>query len=127
MTHAWGGAIAASRDWYSSVGMDKATGMAWAGAYVGDGVATTNLAGRTLRDLIRGEQSELTGLPWVNHRSKSWEPEPFRWLGVNASLKAMASADGYEARRAVRQDALRWSRRSSAPEPGARPPPQGTL
>ena len=34
--------------------------MAWAGAYVGDGVATTNLAGRTLRDLILGEQSELT-------------------------------------------------------------------
>ncbi len=98
VTHTWGGAVAASRDWYSSVGMDRETGMAWAGAYVGDGVATTNLAGRTLRDLIRGEQSELTGLPWVNHRSKSWEPEPFRWLGVNASLKAMASADGYEAR-----------------------------
>ena len=51
-----------------------------------------------LRDLILGEQSDLTGLPWVNHRSKAWEPEPFRWLGVNASLKAMASADDYEAR-----------------------------
>jgi hypothetical protein len=80
------------------VGLDKGTGMAWAGAYVGDGVASTNLAGRTLRDLILREQSALTGLPWVNHRSKSWEPEPFRWLGVNASLKAMASADDYEAR-----------------------------
>jgi hypothetical protein len=34
----------------------------------------------------------------VNHRSKWWEPEPFRWLGVNASLKAMASADDHEAR-----------------------------
>jgi len=98
VTHAWGGAIAASRDWNSSVGLDKETGLAWAGAYVGDGVATTNLAGRTLRDLILGRQSDLTGLPWVNHRSKSWEPEPFRWLGVNASLKAMASADDYEAR-----------------------------
>ena len=63
--------------------------MAWAGAYVGDGVSTTNLAGRTLRDLILGQESELTGLPWVNHRSKLWEPEPLRWLGVNAALKAM--------------------------------------
>jgi len=80
------------------VGLDKGTGLAWAGAYVGDGVATTNLAGRTLRDLILGEQSDLTGLPWVNHRSKAWEPEPFRWLGLNASLKAMAGADDYEAR-----------------------------
>ena len=65
---------------------------------VGDGVATTNLAGRTLSDLIRGEDTELTRLPWVNHKSKLWEPEPFRWLGVNASLKAMASADEAEAR-----------------------------
>jgi glycine/D-amino acid oxidase-like deaminating enzyme len=98
VTHRWGGAIAASRDWYSSVGLDVSTGIAWAGAYVGDGVATTNLAGRTLRDLIRGEDTELTRLPWVNHRSKLWEPEPFRWLGVNAALTAMSSADAVEAR-----------------------------
>ena len=98
VTHRWGGAVAAPRDWYSSVGLNRSTGIAWAGAYVGDGVATTNLAGRTLRDLILSAESELTGLPWVNHISKPWEPEPFRWLGVNASLKAMASADAYEAR-----------------------------
>jgi glycine/D-amino acid oxidase-like deaminating enzyme len=98
VTHRWGGAIAASRDWCSSVGLDRATGLAWAGAYVGDGVATTNLAGRTLSDLIRGEATELTGLPWVGHRSKRWEPEPLRWVGVNAALTAMASADEREAR-----------------------------
>jgi len=98
VTHRWGGAIAAARDWYTSVGLDRATGMAWAGAYVGDGVSTTNLAGRTLRDLILGERTELTGLPWVGHRSKPWEPEPLRWLGVNAALLAMSSADDAEAR-----------------------------
>ena len=54
VTHSWGGAVAAARDWYTSVGLDRATGMAWAGAYVGDGVSTTNLAARTLRDLILG-------------------------------------------------------------------------
>jgi len=97
VTHRWGGAIAASRDWYSSVGLDRAEGLAWAGAYVGDGVATTNLAGRTLRDLILGEVTQLTALPWVGHRSKLWEPEPLRWLGVNAALAAMGSADDREA------------------------------
>ena len=61
-------------------------------------MATTNLAGRTLCDLIRGEDTELTRLPWVNHRSMLWEPEPFRWLGVNAALTAMSSADDAEAR-----------------------------
>ncbi len=60
VSHRWGGAIAASRDWYSSVGLERATGNAWAGAYVGDGVSTTNLAGRTLCDLIRGEDTPLT-------------------------------------------------------------------
>ena len=71
---------------------------AWPGParYVGDGVSTTNLAGRTLRDLILGQQTELTGLPWVNHRSKQWEPEPLRWVGVNAALAAMGSADDAE-------------------------------
>ena len=98
VTHHWGGAIAAARDWYTSVGLDRAGGMAWAGAYVGDGVSTTNLAGRTLRDLILGQTTELTALPWVDHRSKQWEPEPLRWVGVNAALSAMGSADGAELR-----------------------------
>jgi glycine/D-amino acid oxidase-like deaminating enzyme len=96
VTHRWGGAIAAARDWYSSVGYERASGTAWAGAYVGDGVSTTNLAGRTLCDLIRGDDTPLTRLPWVNHRSPAWEPEPFRWLGVNLALRMMDSADKIE-------------------------------
>lgn len=51
-THAWGGPLGVPRDWCASVGLDRATGLAWAGGYVGDGVSTTNLAGRTLTDLI---------------------------------------------------------------------------
>ena len=96
ISHCWGGAIAASRDWYSSVGINRATGMAWAGAYVGDGVSTTNLAGRTLRDLIAGDETALTKLPLVNHKSPLWEPEPFRWIGVNLALRMMSSADKVE-------------------------------
>ena len=72
------------------------TGLAWAGGYVGDGVSTTNLAGRTLADLILSRDTELTALPWVNHRSPNWEPEPLRWLGVNAGLWAMSGADPEE-------------------------------
>ena len=57
---------------------------------------TTNLAGRTLRDLVLGRDTELTRLPWVGHRSRRWEPEPLRWLGVNAGLRAMTFADAEE-------------------------------
>jgi glycine/D-amino acid oxidase-like deaminating enzyme len=98
ITHTWGGPLGVPRDWFASVGLDRATGLAWAGGYVGDGVATTNLAGRTLADLITDRQSNLTSLPWVNRRSRRWEPEPLRWLGANATLRAMTAADAAEAR-----------------------------
>jgi glycine/D-amino acid oxidase-like deaminating enzyme len=96
VTHCWGGPIGIPRDWCASVGLDAATGLAWAGGYVGDGVSTTNLAGRTLADLITGADTELVRLPWVGHRSPNWEPEPLRWLGLNAGLQVMSLADRQE-------------------------------
>jgi len=98
VTHCWGGPLGVPRDWCASVGLDQATGLAWAGGYVGDGVSTTNLSGRTLADLITGRDSELAALPWVGHRSPPWEPEPLRWLGLNAGLRVMSVADREEAR-----------------------------
>jgi glycine/D-amino acid oxidase-like deaminating enzyme len=99
VTHAWGGPLGISRDWFSSVGLDRTTRLAWAGGYVGDGLSTTNLAGRTLRDLLLGESTGLTALPWVNHRSRRWEPEPLRYLGINAGLRLAGSADRAEDRK----------------------------
>jgi glycine/D-amino acid oxidase-like deaminating enzyme len=95
-THAWGGPLGVPRDWCASVGLDRSAGFAWAGGYVGDGVSTTNLAGRTLTDLILRRDTHLSRLPWVGHRSPRWEPEPLRWLGINAGLRAMTVADGEE-------------------------------
>ena len=99
ITHTWGGPLGVPRDWFSSVGLDRSTGVGWAGGYVGDGVSTTNLAGRTLADLVLERDSDLVRLPWVNHRSPAWEPEPLRWLGVNAGLASMKLADRTEAHR----------------------------
>lgn len=98
VTHSWGGALGIPRDWCASVGLDRVTGIAWGGGYVGDGVGTSHLAGRTLADLITGRDTELTTLPWVGHLSPDWEPEPLRWLGVNVGLRVMGSADDVEAR-----------------------------
>ncbi len=96
--HAWGGTLGVARDWNPSVGADPDTGMAWAGGYVGDGVSTANLAGRTLRDLLTGEDTELTRLPWVGHRSPPWEPEPLRWAAVHAVYALYRRADTAEER-----------------------------
>lgn len=102
ITHRWGGPLGVSRDWMASVGFDEASGLGWAGGYVGDGVATTNLAGRTLAALVTGDRSDtstaLTDLPWVQHRSPRWEPEPFRWIGINAGRAVAGLADNYEDR-----------------------------
>ncbi|MBJ7608267.1 MAG: FAD-dependent oxidoreductase [Candidatus Dormibacteraeota bacterium] len=98
VTHRWGGPIGVARDWFPSVGIDRARGVAWAGGYVGDGVTASNLAGRTLADLILERDTGLTRLPWVQHRSRRWEPEPLRWLGVNLGVLAMRSADVVERR-----------------------------
>lgn len=97
VTHRWGGPLGVPRDWHASARFDTKTRVASAGGYVGDGLSTTNLAGRTLADLITGTESELTLLPWVNHASPRWEPEPFRFLGANAGLVAMTIADAEEA------------------------------
>jgi glycine/D-amino acid oxidase-like deaminating enzyme len=96
VTHRWGGPLGIARDWFPSVGFDEATGVGWAGGYVGDGVSTTNLAGRTLCDLILRRDSDLCTLPWVGHKSRRWEPEPLRFMGINAGLRLAQSADRAE-------------------------------
>jgi glycine/D-amino acid oxidase-like deaminating enzyme len=95
-THSWGGPLGIARDWTASVGLDPGTRVGWAGGYVGDGVGTTNLAGRTLADLVLAKDTALTGLPWVGHRSPRWEPEPLRWLGLHATARAVGVADAEE-------------------------------
>jgi hypothetical protein len=80
------------------VDADPSTGLAWAGGYVGEGVATANLAGRTLRDLILGERSELTALPWVGRQPRRWEPEPIRWGTIHAVYSLYRRADRSERR-----------------------------
>lgn len=93
VTHRWGGPLGVPRDWHATASYDPAKRVAWAGGYVGDGLSTTNLAGRTLADLMTGADTELTRLPWVNHESPSWEPEPLRFAGANAGLLATQFAD----------------------------------
>ena len=90
----------------------RGTGLAWAGGYVGDGVSTTNLAGRTLADLITGRDTELTALPWVGHRSRA--------LGARAAALARrqrrAAGDdvGRPRRAAPRPAVARWPRAVNA-------------
>ena len=95
---AWCGVLGVPRDWCATVGHDPTTGLGWAGGYVGVGVSTSNLSGRTLADLVLGRDTGLVHLPWVNHQVRPWEPEPLRWLGVHGLYALLVAADRQEAR-----------------------------
>jgi glycine/D-amino acid oxidase-like deaminating enzyme len=95
---AWTGVFGVARDWAAAVHCDRDSGLCWAGGYAGEGVAAANLAARTLRDLILGRDTELARLPWVGHHARGWEPEPLRWLAVQAVYGAFRAADAVEDR-----------------------------
>ena len=94
----WGGPLGVPRDWQCAVTFDRAEGLAVAGGYVGDGVATTNLAGRTLADLITGRDHGVGRAPLGRAPVPAWEPEPLRWIGINAGLRLAGRADAAESR-----------------------------
>jgi glycine/D-amino acid oxidase-like deaminating enzyme len=98
IAHAWSGVLGVPRDWAAAVGMDAATGLGWAGGYVGTGVTAANLAGRTLADLVLRRDTDITRLPWVGHRARRWEVEPLRWLAVQGIYAAYHAADRLEDR-----------------------------
>lgn len=96
-THNWAGVLGIFRDWYPRVSFDAETGFAYAGGYIGDGVGSSALAGKTLAHLITKTPSNLTALPWLNRPIRRWEIEPLRYLGISFGLRAMTLAD-YEER-----------------------------
>jgi glycine/D-amino acid oxidase-like deaminating enzyme len=97
-THDWGGVMGVPRDLMPGIGYDEATGFAWAGGYTGQGVATAHAAGAGLADLITGADTDRTRLPWVGHRSRSWEPEPLRSLAVRSVARAARVVDAFDDR-----------------------------
>jgi len=116
VTHRWGGVLGVARDWWPAVRFDAASGLGFAGGYVGGGVAASNLAGRALAERVTGRSGDAPHW-WIDHRSRRWEPEPLRWLGVATGLWLARSADHGEALtgrpswRAAAGDRLRGKRR----------------
>ena len=93
-----GGALGVPRNWRPSVGIDRERGLGWAGGYVGEGVAASNLSARTLADLVLGLDTERTDLPLVGPRFPPWEREPLRWLAESAVRRLGNSLDSAELR-----------------------------
>ena len=89
-THSWGGVFGIPRDRMPIMTYDPATGIATGRGYTGEGVATANLSGRVLADLITERDTELTHLPMTRHQPRQWEREPLRWAGVTYVRSSLA-------------------------------------
>ncbi|MGO1543291.1 MAG: NAD(P)/FAD-dependent oxidoreductase [Gulosibacter sp.] len=98
ITHSWGGILAVPRDWSMSIRYDHAAGIIRAGGLAGHGVVAANVVGRTIADMLLDRDTKLTRMPWVEHRSRRWEPEPARFIAANAIVQLLKSADDYEDR-----------------------------
>jgi glycine/D-amino acid oxidase-like deaminating enzyme len=106
IVHCWCGVLGVARDWCASINLDRGSGLGSAGGYVGDGVAAANLSGRTLAELVLDLRTPRTSIPWVGRHSPRWEPEPFRWLGVQALYALYRAADRREGDHATRTSRL---------------------
>ena len=99
ITHSWGGNLGMGRRFQPHMLVDRQSRTALAGGFGGEGVGATNLAGRTLADLILGRESLETRQPWViadtpfTKALKPWEPEPLRFLGYNAIVRSFSAED----------------------------------
>jgi glycine/D-amino acid oxidase-like deaminating enzyme len=98
-THGWGGNLGMARRMRPHMLVDKAGRLALAGGYGGEGVGASNLAGRTLADLILEHDTELARMPWVIRDQPlaqalpRWEREPWRWLAYKSVSSAFAAED----------------------------------
>jgi glycine/D-amino acid oxidase-like deaminating enzyme len=113
VAYRWGGPLAMARDQSPSVLVDYDSGLASAGGYTGDGVVMSYVAANALADLLTAPDvaTDYTSLPFVQHRSRPWEFEPFRWLGINMALGAASWADRVEARTQRESRAGHWLER----------------
>lgn len=94
--HVWSGSLGVSRDWCANVSVDAQRSIGVASGYAGHGVTPTYLAGEILAEKAVTGVSRYDDLPLVNHAQPKWEPEPLRWLGINATYKLFEFADRIE-------------------------------
>ena len=92
-THAWGGPVAMPRDWMPAVRFEANTRTGSIMGYTGQGVSTSNLAGRLLAGMIANRKTGLETLPLAQRRSPNWEIEPLRWLVVRYMQRAFLRID----------------------------------
>ena len=64
-------------------------------------MGASRFAAQVLGDLASGADSERTRLSFVRKKPLPFPPEPFRYAGIQATRRSLATADQREGRRNV--------------------------
>ena len=98
-THAWGGAIDTCTRFSPFWGTSHQGKVAYVLGYTGLGVASTRFGAATMLDLLDNLDTERTRLTMVRRKPMPFPPEPFKWLFIRLTQRAIKSADQHEGRR----------------------------
>ena len=92
-SHAWGGVIDTCSRY--SVFWGRALGgrVAYALGYTGLGVAASRFGAEVMLDLIDGRRSRATSTEFVRSKPLPFPPEPFRFLGIQATRWSLDQED----------------------------------
>jgi glycine/D-amino acid oxidase-like deaminating enzyme len=92
-SHVWGGAIDTCTRF--SVFWDTAMGgrVAYAGGYTGLGTAASRFGAEVMLDLLEGRRTERSDTEFVRRKPLPWPPEPFRYVGIQATRWSLDRED----------------------------------
>ena len=92
-SNAWGGAIDTSTRFSVFFGTAMQNRVAYAVGYTGLGVAATRFAATTMLDLLDGRQSIASKTDFVRSKPLPFPPEPFRFVGIQATRWSLNRED----------------------------------
>jgi glycine/D-amino acid oxidase-like deaminating enzyme len=92
-THVWGGAIDTCSRFCVFWGRALNGRVAYALGYTGLGVASSRFGGAVMLDLLHGQRSLATQTEFVRSKPLPFPPEPFRFLGIQATRWSLDRED----------------------------------
>ena len=92
-THLWGGAIDTCTRFAVFWGKALTGRVVYAAGYTGLGVAAARFGGEVMLDLLDGLHTPATQLDFVRRKPIPFPPEPFRFLGIQATRHSLQVED----------------------------------
>jgi len=100
-THAWGGSIDTCTRFSPFWGTSFEGKAVYVMGFTGLGVASTRFGASTMLDLLDGHITERTKLAMVRKKPMPFPPEPFKWIFIRITQRAIQRADDHFGKRGL--------------------------